>query len=1063
MLNARSSLAPCVYIVLLLCMVRPEALEAQPSEAERGAPHIYSFDSAALGPDIPGQTWDVVQGATGRLYAANQQGLLIYDGSAWEHLSLHGLRAPRRVAASPDSTIYVGADGLFGKLTRGERGQPVFRVLSDTLPESAEETIGRVDAVVTTGNSAYFLARAGLFAWDGAEVRLIRHENPLTLRHLEIIGGDVVVFDSREGWLEVTEDALRPWGAHDALQGIDVLFFGEQSDGSLVAASPNDVYRVDGEGMTSLNEDVSGWARQSTVTGGVMLNDDRLALSSLHGGVALINDDGTLYRILDRDTGLPGDDVKHLGTDNQGGLWMAMENGIARAAIGQPLSRLDERHGLLHGVYSLTRHEGTFFVGTGTELYRLDPAETPGAFPRLTSVGEFNTQLFDMASTRAGLLLATTDGVWQFDGNEKRLVSPVPSAYTLQKTPDATFAYVGHHDGVGALRLEEERWVEDSMMEGFDESIRYLEEDVWGTLWASSLESGLWKIERPAAIGQGADASLFASVDSTSRYGYRLTMLGDTLMTPVGSDMHYLAQDETGSYRLQAHSPLNAHLPDEREFLVEAHPAGSDHALAVTSEGTVLLPRSSSGVQMRPTAGMPTLGIFALYAEGGPTVWAGADDRIIRFSFDELQDVAPPPPPTIRRVSGINPDSTLAVDINPDDSLHLDADQTSLRFTFATPSFNHPQETRYQYRLSGLEPEWSEWTDETQKDYTNLAHGEYTFEVRAKAVDGVITEATSASFGIEPPWFRTTWAYLGYILLAGTFIFGLVRMRTRFLEKRNEELEAVVEQRLQEINALNDELKETNEQLRKANSAKSNLLSMAVHDLKNPLASIRGVAEVLEEEGDANPEMLRLIRSSADHMVSMISDLLASAAIESGKLDLNIDSVDLADVGHSVVTAFADQAARKGQALRFNLDAEHSCAIQGDRGRIHEILSNLVSNAIKYSPHDADIRVRVFSNDEKVTFAVTDEGPGLTEEDKAGLFEPFNRLSAQPTGDESSTGLGLHIVRRLTVLHEGEIEVQTELGEGSTFAVHFPREMKRETSSQNSSQESRTSSAPAAD
>ena len=242
------------------------------------------------------------------------------------------------------------------------------------------------------------------------------------------------------------------------------------------------------------------------------------------------------------------------------------------------------------------------------------------------------------------------------------------------------------------------------------------------------------------------------------------------------------------------------------------------------------------------------------------------------------------------------------------------------------------------------------------------------------------------------------------------------------------------------LKTLNKALKDANEELREASQMKSQLLRIAAHDLKNPLNGIREFAKILKGEIDpAAPgqEMLDLIHISSDQMLDMVGKLLDSEALESGELMLHMQPVSLGKVAEEVVRRNRPQAQRKGEKLILHLDENDPCMVVGSSEWLRDAMDNLISNAIKYSPLGKTIWVSVKRKGEVVRFKVRDEGPGLTEDDKEKLFGKFQRLSALPTSNESSTGLGLSIVKQIIEMHNGRVWAEGEPGRGSTFIIEL--------------------------
>ncbi len=239
-------------------------------------------------------------------------------------------------------------------------------------------------------------------------------------------------------------------------------------------------------------------------------------------------------------------------------------------------------------------------------------------------------------------------------------------------------------------------------------------------------------------------------------------------------------------------------------------------------------------------------------------------------------------------------------------------------------------------------------------------------------------------------------------------------------------------------NAL-DRLASSNAQLVVLNREKTEFLGIAAHDLRNPLTTIMGSAQLLELKNDPAqvPVLARAVFKAGKRMRDLIVNLLDANAIEEGRFSCKAERCDLRELAGMAIGHFEAQAASKHIAIflepgpDFEARADHSTTLQ--------VLENLVSNAVKYSPSDTTIRVRTFADGERVVgLAVADEGPGVSEEDLGKMFGKFTRLTAQPTGGESSTGLGLSIVKKLAKAMGGTIECRSLLGAGATFKLRLP-------------------------
>ena len=264
------------------------------------------------------------------------------------------------------------------------------------------------------------------------------------------------------------------------------------------------------------------------------------------------------------------------------------------------------------------------------------------------------------------------------------------------------------------------------------------------------------------------------------------------------------------------------------------------------------------------------------------------------------------------------------------------------------------------------------------------------------------------------------------------------------LQRANTRLEERVAQRTQDLTTANRRLAAQWARLRQANSFKSEILGTVAHDLKNPLGVILGRPEILKEmiagAGALNDNVqaqIAYIRDAANRLTEMVDDLVSDAMADALDITIRREPVVIAVLVQEVAEANRPLAARKEQ--RISVSAAPNQAATCDADRIREAIDNLVSNAVKYSPIGGAIDLLVASEAGGITVQVRDQGAGLSPEDISRLFGRFQRLSAKPTAGETSTGLGLSIVKRIVDLHGGRITVEsTGPGQGATFKMTLP-------------------------
>jgi signal transduction histidine kinase/CheY-like chemotaxis protein len=264
------------------------------------------------------------------------------------------------------------------------------------------------------------------------------------------------------------------------------------------------------------------------------------------------------------------------------------------------------------------------------------------------------------------------------------------------------------------------------------------------------------------------------------------------------------------------------------------------------------------------------------------------------------------------------------------------------------------------------------------------------------------------------------------------------------LQRANTRLEERVAARTQELTNANRRLAAQWARLRQANAFKSEILGTVAHDLKNPLGVILGRTEILKEmiaAAGAFNENVKMqiahIRDAANRLTEMVDDLVSDAMADALDITIRREPVDISVLVQEVAEANRPLAARKEQTITIAAPPNHAAICDADR--IREAIDNLVSNAIKYSPIGGAIDLLVAQEDGGIIVQVSDQGAGLSPEDISRLFGRFQRLSAKPTAGETSTGLGLSIVKRIVDLHGGRIEVDSAGPEkGATFKMILP-------------------------
>ena len=254
------------------------------------------------------------------------------------------------------------------------------------------------------------------------------------------------------------------------------------------------------------------------------------------------------------------------------------------------------------------------------------------------------------------------------------------------------------------------------------------------------------------------------------------------------------------------------------------------------------------------------------------------------------------------------------------------------------------------------------------------------------------------------------------------------------------ELEQEVKERTSELIDQKQILENQKNKLQEINKEKNHIISMVAHDLRNPLTSAMSIAHLLHDDAkdkeNEQAKYAQVVVNSLNRMNSMIEKILDIRAIDTQKLNLDPEKFDMASETENIVKLFQEKADNKSILIHKELNP---VSVFLDKNYFFQIVENLISNAIKFSPHGRKVFIKTYPLNGKACIEIKDEGPGFNRNDKKKIFRKFQQLSAKPTGGESTTGLGLSIVKKFVDAMDGDLKLKSEEERGACFIIEFEK------------------------
>ncbi len=1075
-----------LYLIFFWICIISVGAQAQ-HQVESGFPGITNFSPKEF--DAFRQNWAIAQDENGVMYFGNTDGLLEYDGNSWQVYTVPNKSGILGMALGKDGKLYVGAQAELGYFQTDSFGKLIFTSLLKFLPEDKRDFSNVTETIVLDGK-VFFNSEKYLLIWD------------IEKREFEIIASEIgfhILFKGNETiYAREWGEGLKVWdnGKLVLINGGErfadervyaVLPFPNDPETILIATRTMGFFKYSNYTLVPFKTEVDQFIRENLIyLPGTVLQDGNILLNTLNGGSILMDIEGREVSRYNQENGILNNTVYFTFQDRAGGIWLATENGISRIDYDSPISYFDARSNITSYAHDVIRYQGQIYSATSNGVYKLDPKSS--IFNQLPN---FNKQTWDLVEVEGDLLAGTSDGLYKIEDDKfipikRTLGNEFIVNELIQSELNPKRIFIAVTSGIWSMVKEGNDWVEEGqLMEVLDQPTS-LSEDPEGNLWMGTFSNGLFKI----SFKKGDDNNPQITEPIVENFDKKNGIQdGIVFAEKINDQIYYVTTDSIYQFN-----------ETEKRFLVDT----SDQLVGTFYElGAILdrVPIMQDGLGriwlgnkkkiaigeikengkwewiILPSSRISDEEIYTLYTEKNGTTWFASGEGFIKYAYGKIAQSNPQFSTIIRSVM-TGKDSTIFYGRRVENLQvpELNFKNNELKFRFAATSYEAKNVNQFSTFLEGFDEEWSPWSLETLKSYTNLPPGEYTFRVKSLNLLGLESEVASYSFIILPPWYKTWWAYLIYAIFTSLLVYSIVQIRAFYLKKENRILEEKVQHRTKQLNQSLTNLKSTQAQLIQSEKMASlgELTAGVAHEMQNPLNFVKNFSEVSTELID---EMKEELLAGNQKMALEITDDLKinlEKIMQHGK---RADSIVKSMLEHSrsgtgqkestdlnkLISKFAHLTYRSQQAKNENLEVildlqldpnlPMIAVVQSDIGKV---ILNLVNNAFyavteksksENNPSAFQPRVVVRSflvrpeegpdgnlEKEYIQVSISDNGSGIPDAIKEKIFQPF--FTTKPTG--SGTGLGLSLSYDIVKAHGGELRVESKEGEGTEFKVLFP-------------------------
>ncbi len=772
------------------------------SQATIGKPDIlnYFYEDLKSG----AQTWKIQQDRLGNIYFANNSGLLSYNGNEWKLVRLPNKTIVRSLYIAEDNKIYVGGQDAIGYFFPNQQGTLIYHSLTELIP-AQHQKLGDVWNIVNYQNDIFFRTATSILRYITKEKRFTIYIAPerSSWEFMGVSPGGFFAQNGKHAFFKFDTHQWQPVPNPLPQQSLITAVVGYGKDTSLITTLTHGLFLMMPTKIWPLK--VSQRISNSQVFCALQVSDKLFALGTVSDGVFLIDKTGATVMHFSTGNGMQNNNVLSLYKDAHSNLWAGLDAGIDLINYQSPFTKITPLPLSPAPTYTVNIFKGKIYLGTSDGLFSANltvPENEDLSFSQepFVRVKNSDRQVWNLFNNGEQLLMAHHNGSFEVVGNQAtQLDKSFWGTWLYRQIPGGQNLVAGTYDGIQLFVHRKKTLVPTKELgASLNESLRFIEIDgAKKIVWASHPYRGIFKIDM---------APNFDRIIRVKRLTQKNGLPGNmnNFVFKVRGDIVFAT--EKGIYEFdeqqQLFKPSAKYAPvfgtTSVKYMVEDKKGRIWYA---TEQGMGVV--EGSRVEPIPELdGKLIAGFENVYPYNDHNIFIGSNKGMIHLNYAIYQKSTSTINAKLNKVvaTGFR-DSLLFNDYFSDRGevvktqserliYRLKPVFSSFHFEFSSDRLGGGSKISYTHQLEGFDKEWSAWSERTEKDYTNLSYGRYTFKVKARDNLGNISEPVFYTFEVLPRWYQTNLAYTGYLLLLGTIIYLVSKIQKKRLETQRRKHES---------------------------------------------------------------------------------------------------------------------------------------------------------------------------------------------------------------------------------------------------------------------------------